>query len=75
MKPVRDRTIAVAVSSEATGKLIYVLDEYYQTPAGISRHWQEAMASWSDDLGAVTEASGRARVSTLHSGTVIHALW
>ena len=62
-------------SSEATGKLIYVLDEYYQTPAGISRHWQEAMASWADDLGAVTQVSSRARVSTLHSGTVIHALW
>ena len=56
-------------------KLVYVLDEYYQTPAGISRHWQEAMASWADDLGAVTEASSRATASTLHSGTVIHALW
>ena len=56
-------------SSEATGKIIYVLDEYYQTPAGISRHWQEAMTSWADDLGAVTEASNRAKVSTLHGGT------
>ena len=62
-------------SSEATGKLVYVLDEYYQTPAGISRHWQEAMTSWADDLGAVTAASSRATVSTLHSGRVIQALW
>ncbi|HEY5845923.1 MAG TPA: hypothetical protein VIT42_03930 [Microlunatus sp.] len=66
---------AMDPSSEATGKLVYVLDEYYQTAAGISRHWQEAMVSWADDLGAVTEASSRARVSTLHGGTVIHALW
>ena len=33
------------------------------------------MTSWADDLGAVTEASNRARVSTLHGGTVINALW
>jgi hypothetical protein len=62
-------------ASEATGKLIYVLDEYYQTPAGVTRHWQEAMSGWAEDLAAVVEASGRAQVSTLHSGNVINALW
>jgi hypothetical protein len=62
-------------SSEATGKTIYVLDEYYETPAGVTRHWQEAMERWADDLGAVMQASSRATVSTLHSGVVIQALW
>jgi hypothetical protein len=62
-------------SSEATGKTIYVLDEYYETPAGITRHWQEAMQTWADDLGAVVQAGSRAKVSTLHSGAVIQALW
>ena len=62
-------------SSEATGKTIYVLDEYYETPAGITRHWQEAMQTWADDLGAVMQAGSRAKVSTLHSGAVIQALW
>jgi hypothetical protein len=53
---------------------MYVLDEYYETAAGISRHWQEAMEKWAEDLGAVMEASKRATVSTLHTGTVIQAL-
>jgi hypothetical protein len=62
-------------SSPASGRTIYVLDEYYETAAGISRHWQEAMEKWAEDLGAVMEASKRATVSTLHTGTVIQALW
>ena len=62
-------------SSEATGKTIFVLDEYYETPAGITRHWQEAMQTWADDLGAVMQAGSRAKVSTLHGGAVIQALW
>lgn len=61
--------------SELTGRTVYVLDEYYESPAGIARHWEEAMAQWADDLGAVVQASARATVSTLHSGTVVNALW
>jgi hypothetical protein len=33
------------------------------------------MSGWAEDLAAVVEASGRAQVSTLHSGNVINALW
>ena len=63
-------------SSEPTGKTIYVLDEYYESSAGVARHWEEAMEKWAEDLGAVMQASTRATtVSTLHSGTVVQALW
>ena len=62
-------------SSEPTGKMVYVLDEYYASPAGVARHWQDAMETWADDLGAVARASEKATVTTLHSGTVIHSLW
>jgi hypothetical protein len=62
-------------SSAPTGKTVYVLDEYYESPAGITRHWEEAMETWADDLGAVVQGSARATVSTLHSGTVVNALW
>jgi hypothetical protein len=61
-------------NSEPTGKTVYVLDEYYESPAGVARHWQDAMDNWKD-LSAVVEASGRATVATLHSGTVVQALW
>jgi hypothetical protein len=62
-------------NSEPTGKLVYVLDEYYESPAGVARHWQDGMENWGDDLRAVMEASTRATVTTLHNGTVIEALW
>src|SRR3954467_7008291 len=29
-------------SSNPTGKTIFVIDEYYASPAGIARHWQDA---------------------------------
>jgi hypothetical protein len=62
-------------SSEPTGRTSYVLNEYYESPAGIGAHWQAAMEKWADDLGAVMQASTRATVSTQHAGTVINALW
>jgi hypothetical protein len=62
-------------NSEPTGKTIYVLDEYYESPAGVPRHWQDAIDNWAEDLGAVVKASSRATVATLHSGTVVQALW
>jgi hypothetical protein len=61
-------------SSEPTGKTVYVLNEYYESPTGVARHWQDAMENWADDLGAVMKASAKATVTTLHSGTVIHGL-
>jgi hypothetical protein len=61
-------------SSQPTGKTIYVLDEYYETPAGVARHWQDATENWAD-LGAIVEASSRATVATQHSGGVVQALW
>ena len=62
-------------NSEATGKIVYVLDEDYESPAGVARHWEDAMENWADDLGAVAEASKRANVATLHNGSIIQALW
>jgi hypothetical protein len=62
-------------SSEPTGKTVYVLNEYYESPAGVARHWQDGMENWAADLGAVVKASAKASVTTLHSGTVIHGLW
>jgi hypothetical protein len=63
-------------SSEPTGKTIFLLSEFYESPAGIARHWQDAMASWPD-LASVVELSGRDSVTlvTLHSGTAVQALW
>ncbi len=60
--------------SKPTGKTIFVLDEYYESPAGIARHWQDGMDNWAD-MSAVVAWSGKATVVTLHNGTVVQALW
>ena len=63
-------------NSDPTGKTMYVLDEYYESPAGVARHWQDGMENWADDLGAVVKASAKATsLTTLHSGTVTQGLW
>jgi hypothetical protein len=61
-------------TSAPTGKTIYVLDEYYASPAGVPRHWKDAMDNWKD-IGAIVEWSAKGTVATLHSGTVVQALW
>jgi hypothetical protein len=61
-------------SSSPTGDTIFVLDEVYESTAGVAAHWKLAQETWQD-LGPFLEWSTRAKVYTLHSGTVGQALW
>jgi hypothetical protein len=61
-------------SSEPTGKTIFVLDEYYESPAGIARHWQDSTDNFPE-LPALLAWGAKATVATLHNGTVLQALW
>jgi hypothetical protein len=69
--------------SSPTGNTIFVLDEFYESPAGPVEHWRLARSSdpaegWPDVLRAdpgLIEWSAKAKVCTLHSGTVVQALW
>ena len=60
-------------NSEPTGNTIFVVDEYYESPAGIARHWQETM-KWPEMSSAAPAWIAKATVVTLHNGTVIQAL-
>ena len=60
-------------SSEPTGRTIFVLDECYESPAGIARHWQETMDRFTD-LPAMLAWSAKGTVATLHNGTAVQAL-
>ena len=65
----------VDANSAPPGDTIVVLAEFYEAPAGVVEHWRQAVADWPD-LGAFMEWSNKAkRVSTLHSGTLVQALW
>ena len=61
-------------NSEPTGKTIFVLDEYYESPAGIARHWQDSTDNWAD-LSTLLAWADKATVATLHNGTAVQALW
>ena len=61
-------------NSEPTGRTIFVLDEYYESPAGIARHWQDSADNWPD-MSAVLAWGAKATVATLHNGTTVQALW
>ena len=62
-------------SSEPTGNTIFVLDEYYESPAGIAKHWQ-ASESWPEMSSAAAAWFAKAKaLVTVHNGTVVQALW
>ena len=61
-------------TSQPTGNTIFVLNEVYESPAGVAEHWRLAAETWAD-LPAFMDFCARNRVSTLHSGTVVQALW
>ena len=60
--------------SEATGNTRYVLNEIYESPAGIENHWQEAQKSWAD-FAEMTEILGSCDTQTLHCGAIAESLW
>jgi hypothetical protein len=61
-------------ASEPTGATIFVLSEVYEGPAGVTEHWRLATETW-EDFSAFVQWSVDCGISTLHSGTVEHALW
>ena len=61
-------------SSEPTGNTMFVLDELYETQAGLDDHWKQAAENW-EDLGAILEWAGKCKVITAHNGKAVHGLW
>lgn len=60
--------------SADTGNTRYVLDEIYESPAGIEDHWGQAQESWND-FSALVEMVGSCDPQTLHAGRVAESLW
>src|SRR5664280_2129719 len=69
-----DYTISMGPNSEPTGKTVFVIDEYYESPAGIAWHWQDGMDNWPD-MSAAMAWSAKGTVATLHNGSAVQALW
>jgi hypothetical protein len=61
-------------SSKETGNTRYVLDEIYESAAGIEDHWGQAQKSWND-FGAMVEMIASCNPQTLHAGPIAQSLW
>jgi hypothetical protein len=60
--------------SNATGNTRYVLNEIYESPAGIDDHWQQAQQSWGD-FAAIVQIINSCNPQTLHCGEIAESLW
>jgi len=61
-------------SSAPTGNTRYVLNEIYESPAGIEDHWQQAQKSYRD-FSAMVAIIGASNPQTLHGGVISQSLW
>lgn len=61
-------------NSAPTGNTMYVLDEVYESPAGVAEHWKQAMETWQD-MNAILDWGAKGTVITLHNGTIVQSLW
>jgi hypothetical protein len=69
-----ERSNPLDPNSDLTGNTIFVINEVYETPAGIAEHWRQGFETWRD-VPALMDWSAKAKVNTLHSGEVVHGLW
>lgn len=60
--------------SEPTGNTRYVLNEIYESEAGIVDHWQQAQASWAD-FSEFAGIVGNSNPKSLHAGKIEQSLW
>ncbi|HZK37156.1 MAG TPA: hypothetical protein VFC57_09435, partial [Aeromicrobium sp.] len=52
---------APSTGSEPTGNTIFVVDECYETPAGIARHWQDTTEDWPEMSSAAQIPNNQAK--------------
>ena len=61
-------------SSAPTGNTCFVLDEIYESDAGVTAHFQMAMSGW-EDFPALVEWLGKCEVKGSPASRIINSLW
>jgi len=61
-------------NSAPTGNTCFILDEIYETEAGVADHFQQAMSSWQDfpAFGAWLE---KCKVTAVPAASILNSLW
>lgn len=60
--------------SAPTGNTCFILDEVYETEAGVENHMQEAQSSWKE-FPAVVEWMGKCKLTGVPAARIINSLW
>jgi len=60
--------------SAPTGNTVFVLNEIYESPAGVGDHFEQAMSSWQD-FPALVEWLGKCKVTGFPAGPISNSLW
>ena len=65
---------ALDPSSAPTGNTSFVLDEVYESQAGVDDHWRMGTTDWSE-FGAFAAWASKCTVTALHGSPVVQSLW
>ncbi|MFA9409545.1 MAG: hypothetical protein ACERKJ_12035 [Candidatus Dadabacteria bacterium] len=66
-------TLPFDSSSEPTGNTMFVLDEMYESQAGLDNHWNQA--PYWEHHAALWQWANKCKVITAHNGKAVQALW
>ena len=61
-------------NSAPTGNTCFILDEIYETEAGVTDHFQQSMASWQD-FPALGKWLQKCKVTGVAAAPIINSLW
>ena len=62
------------MNSAPTENTCFVLDEIYETEAGVAEHFQQATASW-EDYPALGQWMGKCKVTMVAAAPTTNSLW
>lgn len=61
-------------SSAPTGKVCFVLNEIYESEAGVADHFQQAQSGWAD-FPALVDWLGKCTMAGVPHATIFNSLW
>jgi hypothetical protein len=61
-------------NSAPTGNTCFILNEIYETDAGVADHFQQAESSWQD-FPAIVKWMERCKVTGVPAAPIINSLW
>ena len=62
------------LNSAPTGNTCFIVNEIYESEAGVAHHFQQAMANWQD-FPALVKWLEKCKVTIVPAATIFNSLW